>query len=158
MLMKKILLFGAGKSATVLIDYLLENAEKENWQLTVVDEDLQLATTKIGGSPHGLPLSFDIKNDPERKRNIEQSDIVISLLPPALHYIVAQDCVELKKDLLTASYVDEQIRDLRSKIEDNGLLFLCEMGLDPGIDHISAMKMIDDIHSKNGHIISFQSH
>jgi len=116
MLMKKILLFGAGKSATVLIDYLLENAEKENWQLTVVDADLQLARSKIGNSSYGLPLSFDIKNDTERKETIERSDIVISLLPPALHYIVAQDCVELKKDLLTASYVDDQIRNLRSKI------------------------------------------
>ena len=95
--MKKVLLFGAGKSATVLIDYLLENAEKENWQLTVVDADLQLARSKIGNSSYGLPLSFDIKNDTERKKNIEQSDIVISLLPPALHYIVAQDCVELKQ-------------------------------------------------------------
>ena len=158
MLMKKVLLFGAGKSATVLIDYLLENAEKENWQLTVVDADLQLARSKIGNSSYGLLLSFDIKSDTERKRNIEQSDIVISLLPPALHYIVAQDCVELKRDLLTASYVDDQIRNLRLKIENNGLLFLCEMGLDPGIDHMSAMKMIDEIHAKNGHIISFQSH
>ncbi len=158
MLMKKILLFGAGKSATVLIDYLLENADKENWQLTLVDADLQLAQSKIGDSSHGIALSFDIKGDAERKKNIETADIIISLLPPALHYIVAQDCVELKKDLLTASYVDDQIKNLRSKIENNNLLFLCEMGLDPGIDHMSAMKMIDDIHSQNGHIISFQSH
>src|SRR4029078_294109 len=158
MLMKKVLLFGAGKSATVLIDYLLENAEKENWQLTVVDADLQLARSKIGNSSYGLPLSFDIKNDTERKENIERSDIVISLLPPALHYIVAQDCVELKKDLLTASYVDDQIRHLRSKIENHGLLFLCEMGLDPGIDHMSAMKMIDAIHGGGGTITSFKSH
>jgi saccharopine dehydrogenase-like NADP-dependent oxidoreductase len=158
MLMKTILLFGAGKSATVLIDYLLENAEKENWQLTLVDADLQLARSKIGGSSFGTPLSFDIKNDSERKKNIGESDIVISLLPPALHYIVAQDCAELKKDLLTASYVDDYIKNLSSKIEDNNLLFLCEMGLDPGIDHMSAMKMIDAIHSNGGHIISFQSH
>ena len=158
MLMKKILLFGAGKSATILIDYLLESAEKENWHITVVDADMHLAESKIGGSPYGLPLSFDIKNDAQRKKNIGQSDIVISLLPPALHYIVAQDCVELKKDLLTASYADDQIKVLESKIENNNLLFLCEMGLDPGIDHMSAMKMIDEIHSKNGRVISFQSH
>jgi len=156
--MKKILLFGAGKSATILIDYLLESAEKENWHITVVDADLRLAESKIGGSSYGLPLSFDIKNDAQRKKNIRQSDIVISLLPPALHYIVAQDCVELKKDLLTASYADDQIKVLESKIENNNLLFLCEMGLDPGIDHMSAMKMINEIHSKNGRIISFQSH
>jgi len=156
--MKKILLFGAGKSATVLIDYLLQNAQKENWQLTVVDADLQLAKSKISNSSHGLPLAFDIKNETERKKNIQENDIVISLLPPALHYIVAQDCVELKKDLLTASYVDDQIKGLRSSIENSNLLFLCEMGLDPGIDHMSAMKMIDEIHSRNGRIISFQSH
>src|SRR5215831_15766879 len=129
MLMKKILLFGAGKSATVLIDYLLENAEKENWQLTLVDADLQLSQSKIRGSSFGIPLSFDIRNGTERKKNIQQSDIVISLLPPTLHYIVAQDCVELKRDLLTASYVDDQIKNLRSEIENNNLLFLCEMGL-----------------------------
>ena len=156
--MKKILLFGAGKSATILIDYLLESAEKENWHITVVDADLRLAESKISGSSYGLPLSFDIKNGAQRKKNIAQSDIVISLLPPALHYIVAQDCVELKKDLLTASYADDQIKVLESKIENNNLLFLCEMGLDPGIDHMSAMKMINEIHSKNGRIISFQSH
>jgi len=156
--MKKILLLGAGKSATVLIDYLLANAKKENWQLTLVDADLQLTRSKIGQSSFGVPLSFDIKNDAERKKNIEQSDIVISLLPPALHYIVAQDCVDLKKDLLTASYVDDPIKNLRSKIENNNLLFLCEMGLDPGIDHMSAMKMIDAIHADGGRIVSFQSH
>jgi len=156
--MKKILLLGAGKSATVLIDYLLANAKKENWQLTLVDADLQLARSKIGQSSFGVPLSFDIKNDAERKKNIEQSDIVISLLPPALHYIVAQECVDLKKDLLTASYVDDPIKNLRSKIENNNLLFLCEMGLDPGIDHMSAMKMIDAIHADGGRIVSFQSH
>jgi saccharopine dehydrogenase-like NADP-dependent oxidoreductase len=104
------------------------NAEKENWQLTVVDGDLQLARSKIGNSSYGLPLSFDIKNDMERKRNIEESNLVISLLPPALHYIVAQDCVELKKDLLTASYVDDQIRDLNRRSKT--MLALCRNGFD----------------------------
>jgi saccharopine dehydrogenase-like NADP-dependent oxidoreductase len=156
--MKRILLFGAGKSATVLIDYLMENAEKEHWQFIVVDANLELAKSKIGNSSNGFPLSFDINNNEERKKYIGEADIVISLLPPALHYIVAQDCVEMNKNLLTASYVDDQIKNLGSKIESKGLLFLCEMGLDPGIDHMSAMKIIDQIHSKTGHIISFRSH
>jgi saccharopine dehydrogenase-like NADP-dependent oxidoreductase len=138
--MKKILLFGAGKSATVLIDYLLENAEKENWILTVVDADLQLAKNKIRDSSYGIALSFDINDSEEREKHIAQNDIVISLLPPTLHYIVATNCVHLKKNLLTASYVDDKILDLSSNIEKNNLLFLCEMGLDPGIDHMSAMK------------------
>jgi saccharopine dehydrogenase-like NADP-dependent oxidoreductase len=156
--MKKILLFGAGKSATVLIDYLLENAAKENWELTVVDANLDLARSKIGGSSFGSAVSFDIGAAEERKKYIDGTDIVISLLPPSLHAIVAQDCVQLNKNLLTASYVDETIKKLQPEIADRQLLFLCEMGLDPGIDHMSAMKMIDEIHSKGGRVISFQSH
>ncbi|TMI96880.1 MAG: hypothetical protein E6H06_02975 [Bacteroidetes bacterium] len=156
--MKKILLFGAGKSATVLIDYLLQNAGKEGWQLIVVDTDLDLARRKIGDSSFGVAISFDINFETERRKHLREADIVISLLPPTLHYLVAEDCVELKRNLLTASYVDDQIRSLASKIENNGLLFLCEMGLDPGIDHMSAMKMIDDIRSQGGYVTSFQSH
>jgi saccharopine dehydrogenase-like NADP-dependent oxidoreductase len=156
--MKKILLFGAGKSATVLIDFLLENAESENWQLMVVDADLELARSKIGNSSWGFAISFDINSVEERKKYIQEADIVISLLPPALHYLVAEDCSDLKKNLLTASYVDDKIRNLKSEIEKNDLLFLCEMGLDPGIDHMSAMKLIDEIHSEDGRVISFRSH
>src|SRR5436190_7343412 len=140
--MKTILLFGAGKSATVLIDYLLERSRQEKWQIIVVDADLDLARSKIGSSPYASAVSFDIHEQTERRQYVAQADIVISLLPPALHHIVARDCVELKKNMLTASYVDEEIRKLQSEVEKNGLLFLCEMGLDPGIDHMSAMKII----------------
>ena len=156
--MKKILLFGAGKSATVLIDYLLQNAEKEHWQMIVVDTDLQLAKSKIGESPYGSAVSFDINNHSERKKYIGEADIVISLLPPALHYLVAQDSVAENKNLLTASYVDVQIKNLKPEIENKGLLFLCELGLDPGIDHMSAMKLIDEIHLEGGRVTSFHSH
>ena len=156
--MKTILLFGAGKSATVLIDYLLENAVKENWKIIVVDADLKLAQSKIGNSPRASATSFDINSSDERVRHIRHADIVISMLPPTLHYLVAQDCVKFNKNLLTASYVDNNIRGLQSEIEKRKLLFLCEMGLDPGIDHMSAMKIIDSIRSKGGHISSFQSH
>jgi len=156
--MKKILLFGAGKSATVLIQYFLDNSEKENWHLRIVDSDLEMAKSKIGETSYAEAISFDINNSEERKKNIGEADIVISMLPASLHFLVAWDCVELNKNLLTASYVDEQIKELREEIEKKGLLFLCEMGLDPGIDHMSAMKMIDEIHLKGGRITSFQSH
>ncbi len=156
--MKTILLFGAGKSATVLIDYLLENAITENWKIVVVDADLKLAQSKIGGSQRATAVSFDIRDAEERTRYIRNTDIVISLLPPALHIEVAKDCVKQHKHLLTASYVDEEIRQLQPAIEKNKLLFLCEMGLDPGIDHMSAMKIIDQIHRDGGTILSFQSH
>jgi saccharopine dehydrogenase-like NADP-dependent oxidoreductase len=156
--MKHILLFGAGKSSTVLIDYLLSESIEGNWRLTVVDADLSLAKEKIGGHPNGKAVSFDINTDKQRKGYVEQADIVISLMPPALHFLIARDCVQYKKNLLTASYIDDNIRSLKNEIEDSGLLFLCEMGLDPGIDHMSAKKMIDEIQIDQGRIISFFSH
>ncbi|MEO7924665.1 MAG: saccharopine dehydrogenase C-terminal domain-containing protein [Chitinophagaceae bacterium] len=156
--MKTVLLFGAGKSASVLIDYLLETAITENWKIVVVDADLKLAQSKTGHSQRATAVSFDIRDEAERSRQIRQSDIVISLLPPTLHILVAKDCVKLHRNLLTASYIDEEIRTLRGDIEKNKLLFLCEMGLDPGIDHMSAMRIIDNIHNKGGNILSFRSH
>lgn len=156
--MRTILLFGAGKSATVLIEYLLDNAAAENWKLQVVDADTRLATSKVGNSLFGEPLAFDIENYELRNQHIQQADIVISLLPPAWHFIVAKNCVAAKKNLLTASYIDENIRQLQSDIEKNKLFFLCEMGLDPGIDHMSAMKLIDEIRNQEGEISSFKSH
>jgi saccharopine dehydrogenase-like NADP-dependent oxidoreductase len=156
--MKKILLFGAGKSATVLIDYLLSNAEKEIWQLIVVDADINLAQSKIGVSPFGKAISFDINDEKDRINYIGESDIVISLLPPTLHTIVAKTCIAKNKHLLTASYIDSEIRALQPEIQKRNLLFLCEMGLDPGIDHMSAMRIFDRIHADGGRITSFKSH
>lgn len=156
--MKQILLFGAGKSATVLIDYLLANAEKENWKLVVADANLQLALDKIKSSSFGTAVAFDIMDDDKREKYIRNAGIVISMLPPALHSKVAKDCVQFSKHLLTASYVDDEIRSMQADIKNKNLLFLCEMGLDPGIDHMSAMKLIDGIHAKGGHISSFKSH
>ncbi|MBS1607790.1 MAG: saccharopine dehydrogenase NADP-binding domain-containing protein [Bacteroidetes bacterium] len=156
--MKKILLFGAGKSATVLIDYLLSIAAEEKWFITIVDADLKLAQSKIGNSGFAKAVSFDINNETERGSAVSTADIVISLLPPALHFLVAKDCLLYSKNLLTASYVDDKIKELKEEIENKQLLFLCEMGLDPGIDHMSAMRIIDDIHAKGGAVVSFKSH
>jgi saccharopine dehydrogenase-like NADP-dependent oxidoreductase len=156
--MKTILLFGAGKSATVLIDYLLETAITENWKLIVADANLQLAKSKVDHAQRATAVSFDIMNAEERGKYIRISDIVISLLPPTLHIEVARDCIRFHKDLLTASYVDDQLKELVPEIEKNKLLFLCEMGLDPGIDHMSAMQIIDRIHAQKGEVVSFRSH
>ena len=156
--MKTILLFGAGKSATVLIDYLITEAPANNWRTIIADTNKQLILSKTEGNETTEAVEVDINNATQRKSLITSSDIVISMMPPALHYLIAQDCVALNKHLLTASYVDDQIRNLQNEIEHKQLLFLCEMGLDPGIDHMSAMKMIDDIHAKGGTITSFKSH
>lgn len=156
--MKHLLLFGAGKSATVLIDYLLSNARSENWKLLIVDADLQLALDKLKGSPHGNAVSFDISDSEKRESYIQKADIVISLLPPALHILVAKDCLTFSKNLLTASYISDELRQLQDEIKNKGLLFLCETGLDPGIDHMSGMKILDDIRDRGGKIVSFRSH
>ncbi|HEU4902588.1 MAG TPA: saccharopine dehydrogenase C-terminal domain-containing protein [Flavisolibacter sp.] len=156
--MRQILLFGAGKSSTALIEYLLQNAPIENWQLTVADANLGSIKEKLGQSSFGRPVALDILQEEERKKLVAEADIVISLLPPTLHFLVAKDCLQFKKNLLTASYVDEPIRQLKNEIEEAGLLFLCEMGLDPGIDHMSAKKLIDNIHAEGGKITSFLSH
>ncbi|WP_460685373.1 saccharopine dehydrogenase C-terminal domain-containing protein [Niabella aquatica] len=155
---KNILLFGAGKSATVLIKYLLARSALYKWALTVVDADLQLVLSKISFHPNAIALSFDINNNEERVKTISSADIVISMLPPALHYIVATDCITFRKNLLTASYLDNRMRALESDIKRHQLLFLCEMGLDPGIDHMSAMQLINNIKDQGGNIKSFRSH
>ncbi len=156
--MKTILLFGAGKSATFLIKYLIEHAGENQWQLTVCDADKELALSKTNYAPNTSVVSFNIENENSRKELIASADIVISMLPPSLHLLIAKDCIAAGKNLLTASYIDENIRALEKDINENSLLFLCEMGLDPGIDHMSAMRMINSVKEKNGTITSFISH
>jgi len=156
--LKHIVLFGAGKSATVLIEYLKEIATENIWQVIVADNNLETAQAKVGEHALVKAVSVNIENADERKELIEQADVVISLMPPHLHYLLALDCLELNKHLLTASYVDEQIKSLQPEIEKRNLLFLCEMGLDPGIDHMSAMQLFHRIKEEGGTITSFKSH
>jgi saccharopine dehydrogenase (NADP+, L-glutamate forming) len=155
---KQILLFGAGKSATVLIDYLKKKSTENNWLLIVADNNLEIVQSKLGNHPNTLAVQINIENELERKQLVVNADIVISMMPPFLHYLIAIDCIEFSKNLLTASYTDAKIQALSNEINEKGLLFLCEMGLDPGIDHMSAMKLIHEIQSKNGKISSFKSH
>jgi len=156
--MKHILLFGAGKSATVLIDYLKQTASEKNWRVTVVDENLEALQLKIGDHALVKPVRLSIEHERDRQALIKEADVVISLLPAALHYLVALDCLAGSKHLLTASYVDEEIQAFAGDIKKQGILFLYEMGLDPGIDHMSAMQLIHRIKDKGGVIHSFVSH
>ncbi|MGX5819139.1 saccharopine dehydrogenase C-terminal domain-containing protein [Chitinophaga lutea] len=156
--MKNILLFGAGKSATVLIDYLLANAPRQKWHITVADSDLMLIKSKIGKSYYATPAAIDIRDQATRQQLVQQTDLVISLLPPALHITIAKDCLQFSKHLLTASYIDPDIRKLQKDIQKAGVLFMYEMGLDPGIDHMSSMKLIHSIEKKGGQIYSYKSY
>src|SRR5258708_9918876 len=126
--MKKIVLFGAGKSATSLIDYLIRESAEHDWELIVADGNLETAQSKIAGSPNAKAIGINVENETERGALIESAAIVISLLPPSFHFLVAQDCIQFRKNLLTASYVDDKIRGLQQDIEKKNLLFLCEMG------------------------------
>lgn len=155
---KHILLFGAGKSATCLIQFLDKTVTSRDWQLVVAENNLELAQSKLSGSPQTKAIQVSVEDREQRDDLIRQADIVISLLPPALHFLVATSCVEWRKYLLTASYLDDKLRALEPAIRDNGLLFLCEMGLDPGIDHMSAMQLIHRIREQGGQIHSFLSH
>lgn len=156
--MKTIVLFGAGKSASVLIKYLIKESEINHWKFIVADASKEMIESKTGGSKFAEAVQLDINNDDAREKLIQRAHVVISMMPPALHFLIAKDCVEYRKHLLTASYLDDKMKSLRDEINHRKLLFLCEMGLDPGIDHMSAMKIIDDIKSKGGKITSFKSH
>ena len=156
--MKHIVLFGAGKSATVLIEYLKDLASKYQYTVTVADGNLQNAQSKVGEHTRVKVVEVNVEDETQRQKLVKQADVVISLLPPSLHYLVAVDCVQFAKHLLTASYIDEKIEALKQQVEDKNLLFLCEMGLDPGIDHMSAMQLIHRIQALGGKITSFKSH
>lgn len=154
----QIVLFGAGKSAGVLIEYLKKVSVKKNWNILVADDDLQTVQQKVGTHEFVKATQVNIKDVDSRQSLVQSATVVISMLPHALHYLVAQDCIKFSKHLLTASYVDEKISALENEIKEKKLLFLCEMGLDPGIDHMSAMKILDQIKKVNGVVTSFKSH
>jgi saccharopine dehydrogenase-like NADP-dependent oxidoreductase len=155
--MKKILVIGAGRSSTSLIKYLLDNSSKENWSVTVVDFNLDLASQKINNHPLGKSFKLDANNREERRKFISNSDIVISMLPARMHYNVLKDSVELGVQVITPSYVTDEIKLLNDEALKKGVLVLNELGLDPGIDHMSAKKMIDDVESRGGKVTGFES-
>jgi saccharopine dehydrogenase-like NADP-dependent oxidoreductase len=155
--MKYILVIGAGRSAVSLIDYLLEKSDDNDWHITVADFSLELAMNTVANHKNGKAIFLDIEDLKQRELAIAGSDIVISMLPANLHITVAKDCVRFKKNLVTASYVSNEIAELDEPARRAGVLLLNEIGLDPGIDHMSAMKVIDEIKENKGLLTSFKS-
>jgi saccharopine dehydrogenase-like NADP-dependent oxidoreductase len=155
--MKTILVLGAGRSSASLIRYLLENARAFQWKVIVGDVSEDFAREKLGGSPHGGAIRFDALDSASSMAAISSADVVISLLPATLHPQVARYCLQLRKHLVTASYVSDEMNGFHTEALSNGLLFLNECGLDPGIDHMSAMEIIDRIRQSGGNILSFES-
>ncbi|UPZ17098.1 saccharopine dehydrogenase family protein [Flavobacterium humidisoli] len=155
--MRNVLIIGAGRSASSLIRYLLSKSNEEKLHLTVADLSLNLAKAKTQNHPNATPLALDIFNSDERKKAIANASIVISMLPANLHIEIAKDCLEFKKHLVTASYISDGMQALNEEAVKNNLIFMNEIGLDPGIDHMSAMKVIDEIRSKGGKMLLFES-
>ncbi len=155
--MKNILIIGAGLSASSLIQYLLKHSEKHNWKITVGDMSLDLAKKKIGDHPNGIALRFNLKDLEQRSEEISAADIVVSMVPASMHIIVAKECLKYNKHLLTPSYVSPEMQELHQEAKEKGLIFLNELGVDPGLDHMSAMKVIHEIEEKGGEIQSFKS-
>lgn len=156
--MRTLLLLGAGRSSTALIRYLLGKADAEGFRLVVAEQELAMAEAKLGGHPAGRALSLNAEDADARVNAIRQSDLVISLLPPHLHPLAANDCLAEGKHLLTASYVSPELQGMDRAVRNKGLLFLCECGLDPGIDHLSAMEIIDRLRNQGATLTGFQSY
>ena len=156
--MSKILIIGAGRSSSSLIDYFLSNAKTYSWHITIADANKLAVESKIKQYKDiATAVEFDVHNISLRESLISESDFVISMLPAFMHVDVARDCVRLGKHIATASYVSQDMKDLDIEAKQKKLLLLNECGLDPGIDHASAMKVIHEIQDKGGKITSFKS-
>lgn len=156
--MKNLLVIGAGRSATVFINYILEQAKDNNFMVTVADANLEQVQRKINNHPNGRAAWLDASRHNDRRDLIQRHDVVVSLLPPQMHLEVAQDCIVMGKHMVTASYVSKQVFRLGDEARQRALVFMNELGLDPGIDHMSAMQRIHAIQKKGGTITSFYSY
>ena len=155
--MKKIVIFGAGRSSTSLIEYLLSIAEEQNLLITLLDYNEELAKSKINNHKFGEAHFIDANNPNERLKFIKESQLVISMLPAHMHLGIVKDAIHEKVHVITPSYVTEEIRSLNADAKNNDVLILNEMGLDPGIDHMSAKKIIDEIENNDGKLTGFES-
>lgn len=156
--MKKIFVIGAGRSATTMISYLLDHANAEDWQVTVGDMNVALAAEKVHKHARGRAIAFDIQDEAQRKAEIGAADLVISLLPAHMHILAAEECLAKGVHLVTASYVSPEMAALDAQAKEKGLVFLNEIGVDPGIDHMSTMEMLDRIQEMGGVLKSYKSY
>ncbi len=155
--MKKILIIGAGKSSSSLIKYLADNSIKEDWKIEVCDVSVSHIDEQIKDYPNVKTSVFDAFNDAQRAEKISDSDIVVSMLPARFHIVIANDCLKYSKNMVTASYVSNEIYKLNDEVISKNLIFMNEIGLDPGIDHLSAMKVIHEIQESGAIMTSFES-
>lgn len=155
--MKNILIIGAGKSSSYLIKYLLEKSNEEKLQLTVGDISKENANKLINNHKNAKSVILDIFNVEQRRYFIQKADIIISMLPARFHLEIAKDCIHYEKHMVTASYISEEMKELDTVVKEKGLIFMNEIGVDPGIDHMSAMQVIDRIRKNDAEMLLFES-
>lgn len=155
--MRHILIIGAGRSATSLIRYLLEKSTSEELFITIGDLSKEHAEKMAANHPNAKGIEFDVFNEEVRRKVIQEQDLVISMLPARFHMEAAKDCLTFGKHLVTASYVSKEMQALHEEAIEKGLIFMNEIGLDPGIDHMSAMEVIDRIRDGGGKMLLFES-
>lgn len=155
--MRSILIIGAGKSTSSLVRYLVSESSNQNFNLIIADKAIESAEQLTGRYPNTKALALDVFNASEREEAIKSADIVISMLPARFHIEVAKDCVKFNKNMVTASYVSKEMEALNDEVKHKGLTFMNEIGVDPGIDHMSAMQVIDRIRSQGGKMLLFES-
>jgi saccharopine dehydrogenase-like NADP-dependent oxidoreductase len=153
--MKTILILGAGLSSNCLINYLELQASEQNWLIRVGDRDVELARQKT--TPATEIFEFDVQNEQQLEKEITSADLVISMLPANYHLLVAKVCLKYGKSLMTASYESPEMKELDREAREKGVLLLNEMGLDPGIDHMSAMQVIERIKVAGHKLTGFES-
>jgi saccharopine dehydrogenase-like NADP-dependent oxidoreductase len=155
--MRNILIIGAGRSATSLIKYLLDKSQSENLFITLGDLSVENAQKFVKGYPNAKAILLDVLDKTQRQDAIKSVDLVISMLPARFHIEAAKDCIAFGKHLVTASYVNAEMLALDEEAKTKRLVFMNEIGVDPGIDHMSAMQVIDRIRDGGGKMLLFES-
>ncbi|MFK8045760.1 MAG: saccharopine dehydrogenase family protein [Crocinitomicaceae bacterium] len=155
--MSNILVIGAGLSASSMIRYFINNAEIEGWSIKIIDRDEALAKQKAGDYSFSEGLSLDALDAEARKPLIEWADIVVSMLPARFHIEIAKDCIKYKTNLITPSYISKEMKALHDDAVEAGIIIMNEIGVDPGIDHMSAKKVLDEVSDKGGKMHIFES-
>lgn len=155
--MQKILVLGAGLSSGALISYLLEHAGKGRWKVRIADISEEMARQKIMGHPAGETVKLDAGDEDHLAYEIHNADLVISMLPARMHPRVARHCVRYGRHMITASYVSPELRELDEEARKNNVLLLNEIGVDPGIDHMSAMYLLERLRKQGAEITAFES-
>lgn len=155
--MKTILIIGAGRSCSSMIRYFLQNATQEDWTIRVGDMDLKTAQEKVGDHPRGEAFQFNALDAAERNAAFKEVDLVVSMLPAHLHIDIAKDCIAKKINLITPSYISPEMKALDDAAKAAGIIIMNEIGVDPGIDHMSAKKVLDRIEAEGGEMTCFES-